>query len=343
MAASFSVNAMQVYFTSVFSMEHAGMVCMFKSLEDTGLEGFLAASGSVYEAAVVEFFANAKVIAGTIVSFVTNRKLALTKEVFAESFGLPIEGIVGLLDIPKNIVAEMRSRFSGSDVPFRAPSKKKELKMEFRVLHDNCGKGFLCKGRVIRYDLGELVKLHPQKMLTNKSVHTYIKKNLDVKPAVESRKQTEDTESGTEGGQPKMSKPVETQEEQKKKKAVSKTKKAETKAVEKKKKKQVKKGVTSQTMEAGSKVAPTKSSSQTSSDLDSCPRGEQKTRGGTKRKQETRLLRQPALEGLTRSARTDSPRRIGWKRFSGEATAAHGGRRRRRRTTGGGGGGGVYG
>ncbi|KZV19334.1 hypothetical protein F511_22114 [Dorcoceras hygrometricum] len=33
---------------------------------------------------------------------------------------------------------------------------------------------------------------------------------------------------------------------------------------------------------------------------------------------ETRLLCQPALEGLTRSARTDSPRRIGRKRISGE-------------------------
>ncbi|KZV51881.1 hypothetical protein F511_13565 [Dorcoceras hygrometricum] len=32
---------------------------------------------------------------------------------------------------------------------------------------------------------------------------------------------------------------------------------------------------------------------------------------------ETRLLRQPALEGLTRSARTDSPRQIGRKRFYG--------------------------
>ncbi|KZV56839.1 ankyrin repeat-containing protein-like [Dorcoceras hygrometricum] len=41
---------------------------------------------------------------------------------------------------------------------------------------------------------------------------------------------------------------------------------------------------------------------------------------------ETRLLGQPALEGLTRSARTDSPRRIGRKQFSGED-----GRRRWRR------------
>ncbi|KZV32859.1 hypothetical protein F511_06123 [Dorcoceras hygrometricum] len=34
------------------------------------------------------------------------------------------------------------------------------------------------------------------------------------------------------------------------------------------------------------------------------------------------LLRQPALEGLTRSTRTDSPRRIGRKQFSGEEEAA---------------------
>ncbi|KZV21854.1 hypothetical protein F511_19784 [Dorcoceras hygrometricum] len=40
---------------------------------------------------------------------------------------------------------------------------------------------------------------------------------------------------------------------------------------------------------------------------------------------ETRLLRQPALEGLTRSARTDSPRRIGRKRISGEDGRRRGG------------------
>ncbi|KZV26594.1 WUSCHEL-related homeobox 9-like [Dorcoceras hygrometricum] len=40
---------------------------------------------------------------------------------------------------------------------------------------------------------------------------------------------------------------------------------------------------------------------------------------------EPRLLRQPALEALTNSARTDSPRRVGRKRISGDD-----GRRRRR-------------
>ncbi|KZV49465.1 hypothetical protein F511_28788 [Dorcoceras hygrometricum] len=43
---------------------------------------------------------------------------------------------------------------------------------------------------------------------------------------------------------------------------------------------------------------------------------------------ETRIPRQPALEGLTRSTRTDSPRRIGrneFRRLEAAATAAQGG------------------
>ncbi|KZV55242.1 hypothetical protein F511_25839 [Dorcoceras hygrometricum] len=55
---------------------------------------------------------------------------------------------------------------------------------------------------------------------------------------------------------------------------------------------------------------------------------------------DTRLLRQPALEGLTRSARTDSPHQVGRNKFrqhKAAATAAQG--RRRRRHKGGDGGG----
>ncbi|KZV46616.1 hypothetical protein F511_35991 [Dorcoceras hygrometricum] len=51
---------------------------------------------------------------------------------------------------------------------------------------------------------------------------------------------------------------------------------------------------------------------------------------------ETRVLRHPALEGLTGSARTDSPHRIGQKRISGDDGRRRR-RRRQRRTAGGGG------
>ncbi|KZV37050.1 hypothetical protein F511_11996 [Dorcoceras hygrometricum] len=66
MASSLFVNTLQVDFTSVLTMEHAGMVRMFKTLEDTGLRGFLEGTTPIFESAVVEFFSNARVIAGTI-------------------------------------------------------------------------------------------------------------------------------------------------------------------------------------------------------------------------------------------------------------------------------------
>ncbi|KZV45873.1 hypothetical protein F511_35541 [Dorcoceras hygrometricum] len=49
---------------------------------------------------------------------------------------------------------------------------------------------------------------------------------------------------------------------------------------------------------------------------------------------ETRLLHQSALEGLTRSTRTDSPRQVGRNKFRRHVAAAHKG--------GGGGGGGFF-
>ncbi|KZV53572.1 hypothetical protein F511_27296 [Dorcoceras hygrometricum] len=126
-------------------MEHTRVARMFHTLEETWLIWFLAASSTVYESAVVEFFATAKVIAGTIVSFMANRKLVLTKETFAEAFGLPTEGMKNFLDIPSQTVVDIRGRFSGSDVPFRAPIKKREMKMEFRLLHDIVAKALCAK------------------------------------------------------------------------------------------------------------------------------------------------------------------------------------------------------
>ncbi|KZV40293.1 hypothetical protein F511_33509 [Dorcoceras hygrometricum] len=236
------------------NMEHIGMTRMFKSLEDTGLKGFLEVPTSVYEDAITEFFVNAKVIAGTIVSFVCNQKMVINEDEFSTTFRLPTKGMTGFLDIPKDTMMEMRSRFSETDVPFRAPSKKREMKVEYRFLHDIVAKSLCTKSgsfdtvtsekfelivvisagltvkwgkilfrvllgmvnnpkkqsqgfavqvsilltNLLKADLGESVKLHPQKMLT-KAVQTYIKKNLEIKPAGESSKQTEDTASNTEG------------------------------------------------------------------------------------------------------------------------------------------------
>ncbi|KZV54008.1 hypothetical protein F511_38267 [Dorcoceras hygrometricum] len=192
------INALQVNFNSMITMEHSGMVKMFKSLEDSGLKGFLEGSGSIYEEVVLEFFANAKILAGTI-----------------------------------EIALEMRRQFSGSDEPFKAPNKKRDMPIEFRLLHDIVAKALCSKAGsfdqvtnkkldlmvaitaglkgfaiqvsaflqyIVKDNLGESVKLHSRKVLTSKSVQTYIKQNSEIKPTGETSKNNEDTASNTEGG-----------------------------------------------------------------------------------------------------------------------------------------------
>ncbi|KZV14176.1 T-complex protein 1 subunit alpha [Dorcoceras hygrometricum] len=91
MASSLFVNTFQVDFTSVLTMEYAGMVRMFKTLEDTGLHGFLEGTTPIFESTVVEFFSNVRVIAGTIVSTVFGKTLVVTEEIFSGTFKLPTE------------------------------------------------------------------------------------------------------------------------------------------------------------------------------------------------------------------------------------------------------------
>ncbi|KZV44311.1 hypothetical protein F511_25916 [Dorcoceras hygrometricum] len=173
MAASFFVIAMQVDFASVLAMEHTDM------------------------GAMTEFFPNAKVIAGTIVSFVANRKVVVTRDAFAEAFGLPTERMISFLDITPQTVVEMRRKNSGTDVPFRSPNKKKEMKMEYRLLHDIVARNSFTKicgaSECSAEESGEhrpwrAREITPTQVLNGKSVETYMKKNLGVGPAGETSK-----------------------------------------------------------------------------------------------------------------------------------------------------------
>ncbi|KZV47712.1 hypothetical protein F511_19425 [Dorcoceras hygrometricum] len=288
MVTSLSANALQVNFDSVLSMENVGMVKMFKTMEETGLKGFLGVQCSVYEGEVIEFFANAKVIAGTIVSFVANRKMVITKDVFAVTFQLPTEGMVGFTDLPAKVVSEMKMRFSSTDVAFRPPNKKKEIKFEYRLLHDIVAKALCAKAgsfdvvtskkfdlmvaisaglklsllleKVVKANLGESVKLHPLKVLKNKSALTYMKKNIAVEQAGEPSKPSTDTASGDEGLQSLTNRPV--------KEIVAKKKIVKEKAVENKQQTVL---VVRKPVVAGSQAAPEKSKSGTSLDEESRP------------------------------------------------------------------------
>ncbi|KZV39421.1 hypothetical protein F511_31265 [Dorcoceras hygrometricum] len=128
--ASFIVNAFHVNFESVLSVDDAGMVKMFRSQKTSGTSRFLRVSDSVFEEALSQFFVNASVIAGKIVSTMGNKKLVITMDVFAESFQLPTEGMVRFSGLSAKEVDYIKVLFSASDVPFKPSNKNKGMKVE---------------------------------------------------------------------------------------------------------------------------------------------------------------------------------------------------------------------
>ncbi|KZV33482.1 hypothetical protein F511_34577 [Dorcoceras hygrometricum] len=101
----------------------------------------------------------------------------------------------------------MKAMFSSTGVTFRPPNKRKEMKVEYRQLHDIVSKALCAKlgpsmctlsillEKVVKVDLGESMALHPLKVLNSRSVLTYMKKNHTVVPTGESRKASGDTTS----------------------------------------------------------------------------------------------------------------------------------------------------
>ncbi|KZV42371.1 delphilin-like [Dorcoceras hygrometricum] len=73
----------------MLAMADDGMVRMFCSLVKLRLQGFLVISGSIYEAALIEFFANSTFIGGEIISTFSKQKLVISQEIFTETFHFP--------------------------------------------------------------------------------------------------------------------------------------------------------------------------------------------------------------------------------------------------------------
>ncbi|KZV53659.1 UDP-glucose 6-dehydrogenase [Dorcoceras hygrometricum] len=141
-------------------------------------------------------------------------------DVFATAFQLSTEGFVSFSELPSKAVADMKALFSGNGVPLRPPNKKEDMKVEYRLLHDIVAKSLCAKDssfdlvtskkqvisgfavplsilleRLVKAELGESVVLHPLKVLNNRSVLTYMKKNQVVAQSGESSKAPGDTAS----------------------------------------------------------------------------------------------------------------------------------------------------
>ncbi|KZV51198.1 putative flavin-containing monooxygenase 1 [Dorcoceras hygrometricum] len=79
MASSLFSNTVHIFFDSVLAMDNPGMVLMFEALMASGLKGFIGCPAVLYEAALVEFFENASVRGGVVISTVGGKQVATVR------------------------------------------------------------------------------------------------------------------------------------------------------------------------------------------------------------------------------------------------------------------------
>ncbi|KZV37432.1 hypothetical protein F511_12450 [Dorcoceras hygrometricum] len=126
-------------------MDDHDMVSMFEALMASGLRGFLGCPAVVYEDALVDFFENASVRSGVIISTVGGQLVEISEERFAESFELPVDGFGDLSKIPKDAIFDARSIVCLSGEPICLSGRKNQMKMPFRLLCDIMAKDISVK------------------------------------------------------------------------------------------------------------------------------------------------------------------------------------------------------
>ncbi|KZV42991.1 hypothetical protein F511_41806 [Dorcoceras hygrometricum] len=145
MASSLISNSLHISFDSVLGMDDAGLLAVFEYFVATGLKGFLGFPSIYYEDALTKFFENGLVRDGMIVSTIQGISVEISEEVFAATFELPMEGLTDLSEVPKDLVFDAGSIFPESKEQLSISCKKKEMKIEFRLLGDILAKTIYVK------------------------------------------------------------------------------------------------------------------------------------------------------------------------------------------------------
>ncbi|KZV36945.1 hypothetical protein F511_19116 [Dorcoceras hygrometricum] len=305
MASSLISRSHHIDFDSVFRFVDAVIVQMFESLVTTGLMEFLGCPAIFHENALTEFFANGSVRDGMVVSTIGGIAVEISESVFAATFGLPTEGLTDLSEVPRNLLSDAQSLFSVSETEVNISCLKKEIKMQYRLLSDILAKYLFVKA-------GSFDAVTRDRFLLMTAITFDVKVNWgNLLFGVLKEMVTPDSRQA-KGYAIQICVLL---------KNIPGLELGESKSFP-------------DPRILNEKTVHRIVSVNENVGIEYCGRYRQ-----SGPRPETRLLRQPALEGLTRSARTDSPRQIGRKRFSGE----DGRRRRRRRRTAGGGGGGYRG
>ncbi|KZV29968.1 hypothetical protein F511_23773 [Dorcoceras hygrometricum] len=149
MASSLISRSHHIDFDSVFRFDDAGIVQMFESLVTTGLMEFLGCPAIFHESALIEFFANGSVRDGMVVSTIGGIAVEISESVFAETFGLPMEGLTDLSETYRRcpgifyLTHKVFSLLLNRRLALR--DLKKEIKMKYRLLSDILAKSLFVK------------------------------------------------------------------------------------------------------------------------------------------------------------------------------------------------------
>ncbi|KZV22100.1 hypothetical protein F511_09113 [Dorcoceras hygrometricum] len=134
MASSLISNTIHILFDSVLAMDNADIVEMFEALVASGLKEFLGCPAVIYEFALIEFFQNGSVRYGMVVSTIQGKIVHISEEVFASTFEFPVDGLIDMNEIPKDLGFDASCVFSFTAEQLRTSCKKREMKIEFQLL-----------------------------------------------------------------------------------------------------------------------------------------------------------------------------------------------------------------
>ncbi|KZV55569.1 TMV resistance protein N-like [Dorcoceras hygrometricum] len=217
MADSLISNALQVNFDSVLSFPDEGMVAIFKALESNGLRGFLGCPSVLYEKDLESFFSNATVHGDPVISCVQSKYVGISEELFAAS-GDPVKTSCKnkKLKIEFRLMNDILAKYVTVKArSFDAVTHERFLlmtaihfglkinwsKILFDILKEMVTKSFkqakgfaaqicvLSKGAP-DLNLGEAKTFPPLKILTVKTVGTYVSKNKNIAPEDETDEPT---------------------------------------------------------------------------------------------------------------------------------------------------------
>lgn len=162
---AFNANALIFDFEAIASVNNANINSVVAMLDASGLRKFLGCGQSYSAEIVTEFFANASVRNGIVLSTVRGKACSISQYNFADALDLPTSGIDLLSAVPDGNMEIWANQMTLFDALMTQHGDKKDLKMEFRWLANIVAKSILTKGGA--YDKITLEKLQTMVLIAS--------------------------------------------------------------------------------------------------------------------------------------------------------------------------------